>query len=60
MISVSDMNPVLLKIILSITEHYPKVYCVAQHIFFGSVYFALLGKITAGALLPLAEHDWLK
>ena len=54
------MNPVLLKIILSITEHYPKVYCVAQHIFFGSVYFALLGKITAGALLPLAEHDWLK
>jgi len=22
-------------------------------------YFALLGKITAGAILPLAEHNWL-
>ena len=23
-------------------------------------YFALLGKITAGAILPLAQHKWLK
>jgi len=24
------------------------------------VYFALWGKITAGGILPLAEHEWLK
>jgi len=27
MISVSDPNPVLVKIILSVSENYPKVYC---------------------------------
>jgi len=58
MISVSD--PVLVEIILSISENYPKVFCVAQHTFLYCVYFALLGKLTAGAILPLAEHDWLK
>ena len=33
MISVSDPNPVLVEIILSVAENYPKVYCDAQHIF---------------------------
>jgi len=31
MISVSDPNPVLLDIILSVSENYPKVYYDAQH-----------------------------
>jgi len=31
MISVSDPNPVLFEIILSVSENYPKVYCNAQH-----------------------------
>jgi len=26
---------------------------------FGSVYFAINGKSTAGTILPLAEPDWL-
>jgi len=60
MISVSNPNPVLIEIILSVSEDYPKVFCVAQHTFLCCVYFALLGKITAGATLPFAEHDWLK
>jgi len=34
MISVSDPNPVLVEIILSVSENYPKVYCDAQHTFF--------------------------
>jgi len=42
MISVSDPNPVLVKIILSISENYPKVFYVI---------------ITAEVILPLAEHD---
>ena len=33
MITVSDPNPVLVEIILSVSENYPKVYCDAQHIF---------------------------
>jgi len=45
MISVSDPNPVLVEIILSVSENYPKVYCVAQHTFLCCVYFSLLGKI---------------
>jgi len=28
--------------------------------FLGSVYFAIRGKSTAGAVLPLGGHDWLK
>jgi len=36
------------------------LYCDAQHTFLCCVYFALLGKITAGAILPLAKHNWLK
>jgi len=60
MISVSDSNPVLIEIILSVSENYPKVYCVAQHSFLCCVYFASWGKITAGAISPLAKHDWLK
>jgi len=31
MISISDPNPVLVEIILSVSENYAKVYCVAQH-----------------------------
>ena len=34
MISVSDPNPVLVKIMLSVSENYPKVYYDAQHTFF--------------------------
>jgi len=60
MTSVSDRNPVLVEIILSVSENYLKVYCDAQHTFLCCVYFAFLGKLTAGAILPLAEHDWLK
>jgi len=60
MISISDPNPVLVKIILSVSKNYPKVYCDAQYTFFCCVYFALWGKITAGTILPLAEHHWLK
>ena len=33
MISVSDPNPVLIEIILSVSENYPKVYYDAQHNF---------------------------
>jgi len=40
MISVSDANPVLVEIIPSVSETYPKVYCVAQQIFLCCVYFA--------------------
>jgi len=55
----SDPNPVLVEIILSVSENYPKVYCDAQHTFLRCAYFASWGKITAGAILPLAKH-WLK
>ena len=60
MISVSDPNPVLVEIILSVSENYPKVYYDAQHTFLCFVYFASWGKITSGVILPSAEHDWLK
>ena len=50
MVSVSDPNPILVEIILSISENYPKVYCDAQHTLLCCVYFALLGKITAGVI----------
>ena len=59
--SVSYLNPVLVEIILSVSENYPKVYCVTQPTFLCCVYFAsfaLLGKITAEAILSLAEHDF--
>ena len=46
MISLSDPNPVLVEIILFVSENYPKVYCDAQHIFLCFVYFASWGKIT--------------
>ena len=46
MLSVSDPNPVLVKIILSVSENYPKVYHDAQHIFLCFVYFVSWGKIT--------------
>jgi len=60
MISVSDPNPVLVKIILSVGENYSEVYYDAQHIFLCSFHFALWGKIPAEVILPLADHDWLK
>jgi len=60
MISVSDPNPVLVKIILSVSNNYTKVHYDAQHTFLRCVYFALLATITAEVILPLAEHDWLK
>jgi len=34
--------------------------CYEQVCFERSPYFAMWGKITAGDILPLAEHDWLK
>jgi len=46
MISISDPNPVLVEIILSVSENYPKVYHDAQHMFLCFVYFASCGKIT--------------
>jgi len=65
MISISNPNPVLVQIILSISENYPKVYYDAQHMFLCCVYFALrlfclVRQNNAGVILPLAEHDWLK
>ena len=43
---------------------YPKTIgkCIMMHNihFLCIVYFTLWGKITAQAILPLAEHDWLK
>ena len=60
LISVFDPNPVLVKIIPSRSENYPKVYYDAQHTFLCSVYFASWGKITAEVILPLAADDWLK
>jgi len=60
MISVSNPIPVLVEITLSVSEKYPKVHCDPQHIFLCCVYFTLLGKVTAGAILPLAKHNWLK
>ena len=50
----------MVKIILSVSENYLKVYYDAQHPFLCSVYFASWGKITADVILPLAEDDWLK
>jgi len=38
--TVSDPNPVLVEIILSVSKNYPKVYCDAQHAFLYCVYFA--------------------
>ena len=58
MISVSDPNPVLVETILTVSDNYPKVYCDAQHTFLCCVCFASWGKITAGVILPLTEHDW--
>jgi len=55
MIFVSDPNPFLLEVILSVYENYPKVYYDAQHIFLCFVYFASRGKITSGVILPSAE-----
>jgi len=46
--TVSVMNPVLVKIILSVSEIYLKVYYDAQHTF------------CVVSILPLAEHDLLK
>jgi len=41
MISVSNPNPVLVKIVLSVSEIYVKMYHDAQHKFLCSVYLAL-------------------
>jgi len=46
MVSVSDPNPILVEIILSVFENYPKVYYDAQHTFLCFVYFSSWGKIT--------------
>jgi len=54
----------LVKIILTVSENYLKVYYDGQHsVHFCelcSVYFASRGKMTAEVIFPLAEHDWLK
>ena len=49
-----------LRIMLSVSKNYPKVYYDAQHTVLYSVYFALWSKITTEVILPLAEHDWLQ
>jgi len=56
--SVSDPNPVLVEIILSVSESYSKVYYDAQHILLCCVYFA--SGVKNKVILPLAEHDLLK
>jgi len=38
---ISDPNPVLVEIILTVFENYPKMYYDAQHTFLYCVYFAL-------------------
>jgi len=38
---ISDPNPVLVEIILSVSENYPKVDCDAQHIYFVLCLFCL-------------------
>jgi len=60
MISISNPNPVLVKIIVSASENYLKVFYAAKHIFLCFVYFASSGKITCGFVLLSAEHDLLK
>jgi len=55
-ISGSDPNPVLFKIMLSVSENYPEVYYHAQHTFF----VVSILPHAAEVILPLAEHDWLK
>ena len=60
MITVTDPNPVSVKIILSVSKNYPKMHYDAQHTFLGRVYFASWGKRTAEVNLPLAEQDLLK
>ena len=41
-------------------SHFTTKLCpCAQHTFLYCAYIALLGKISDGAILPLAEHDWL-
>jgi len=52
MISVSDLNPVLIEIIISVSENYPKVYYDAQHTFLCFVNFASWGKITLELFCP--------
>jgi len=41
MISVSDLNLVLIEIMLSESKNYPKLYCDAQHILFVLCLFCL-------------------
>jgi len=53
MIFVSDPNPVLVKIILSVSENYPKVYYDAQHTF-------LCGICEAKYLLELFCLSWTR
>jgi len=60
MISVSDPNPVLVEIILSVSENYPKVHYDAQHTFLCFVCFFLTRQNNFGVILPSAEDDWLK
>jgi len=59
MISVSDPNPVLVEIILSVRKLFESVLLCTTYILCYA-YFAFLGKITAGAILPLAEHNCVK
>jgi len=60
MISVCDVNPVLVETIPSVSENYPKVYCDAQHTFFVLCLFCLLRQNNCWSFLPSAEHSWLK
>jgi len=55
---ISDPNPVLIKVILSVSENYPKVYYDAQHTFLCSVYFASQGKITSVGMHALLSWPW--
>jgi len=60
MISASDPIPVLVKIILSVSENYPSVYYDAQHYFCIVSILPHGAQLSAEVILPLAEHGWLK
>ena len=54
MISASDPIPVLVKIILSVSENYPSVYYDAQHYFCIVSILPHGAQLSAEVILPLA------
>jgi len=57
--------PYPIRLLFKLKSYYPYTKtirkCIVMHnIYFCAVYFASWGKITAGIILLVAEHDWLK